>query len=257
MNDIFSAPRFGALIRKEIAEHYKGYLMALGLLAGAIALWVGISNAIIEKPMETDTQYVIFCIFYLVTGILYTSSIFKEMGEKKSATAMLMLPASHFEKFITKWVFSFVFFQVAYVALFYVVMAPMVNVGHFHGHKATLVDVFSRKDLKYIVFSYAIAHSAALWGAIFFRKLHFIKTGFAALLLVLGLGLVNHLLLSALIGKKLMSAELFGGVRFMDEGNMRSIQLGHGDLFQAVLLGCSIVVLFWVAAYYRLKEKQV
>ncbi len=257
MNDIFSLSRFGALMRKELAEHYKGYLMAMALLAGAIALWVGVSNALLEKPMETDMQYVIFCIFYLGTGILFTSSIFREIGEKKSTTAILMLPASHFEKFITKWIFSFVFFQLAFVALFYLVMAPMVNTGNFHGHKAILVDVFSRKDLKYIVFIYAIGHSVALWGAIFFRKLHFIKTGFVALTFLLVLATINHFLLTALIGKRMTSVELFGGVRFMDAGNMRYVQLNHGNLSQAALLGCTLILLFWLAAYYRLKEKQV
>ncbi len=256
MNDIFSAPRFGALLRKEIAEHYKGYLMALGLLAGAIALWVGMFNAITGEPVSLNMQYAIFYIFYFVVGILFTSSIFSDMSNKKSATAILTLPASHFEKYLVKWLLTYALYHLVYVAVFYLIMTPMVNAGNFHDRKPELLPIIvNGKSISFFLL-FALFHSIAFWGAIFFQKLHFVKTAFTAFVATMIVTFLNHLFLTVLIGKKVRSSEPFGVLLFVDGGKTHVIQQ-HASMTTLASLCIVLTLSFWVAAYYRLKEKQV
>jgi hypothetical protein len=256
MNDIFSAPRFGALLNKQLAEHYKGYLMALGLLAGAIALLVGMINALSGEPVTIDTQYAIFFIFYFAIGILFTSSIFSDMGNRKSATAVLTLPASHFEKFLVKWLLTYALYQVVYIAVFYMVMIPMLHAGNFHGKKPELMHLTINQKTVGLFLLYGLLHSTALLGAIYFRKLHFIKTGFIAFVATMVLTLLNNLFLQLVIGAQIRSSEPFGSLHIIQAGN--EYTLAHEASSGTMISLCiAVTLLFWAAAYYRLKEKQV
>ena len=104
--------------------------------------------------------------------------------------------------------------------------------------------------------AYAFLHAVALYGAIFFERLHFIKTAFIFFISLALLVIINKIILSALLGRAVETTPPFGSVRFPGGGP----EVGVVENLQESYMLCLVAVLaviFWMAAYWRLKEKQV
>ena len=89
MNKIFNPVRFGKLFVKHTTEHYKGYLMALGVLIGVMVLGGSFLVYMNDAPLSRAAQSVLFLGILLLAGTIYTSTIFADLGEKKKAIAYL------------------------------------------------------------------------------------------------------------------------------------------------------------------------
>ncbi|MBS1531661.1 MAG: hypothetical protein JSU01_15250 [Bacteroidetes bacterium] len=101
-------------------------------------------------------------------------------------------------------------------------------------------------------------HSIALFGAIFFNKLHFIKTGFAFLIGYALLMVVNTLFVKFITGLNLVKFAMpFGFLNFNIGDKYYSVVVKGAPSLAAVLVISVAAILVWVAAYFRLKEKQV
>jgi len=254
MNNTFNPTRFGRLFIKHTVEHYKSYLMSLTVLVGVMILGGSFLVYMIEARIDKGLQTAVFSMIMLLAGPIFTSTIFTDLGDKKRGTVFLTLPASHFEKYLVAWIYSFAIFLVIYTASFYVVVLFAVNVKHFPGQPTEIINVFQWPILgMYLV--YAFLHSIAFYGAIFFEKLHFIKTGFIFFIFFALLIVSNKLLLGALLSHPVDPTVPFGNLHFTN--NNRTVDISHQQDF--FLLGILVLVtlFFWVATYFRLKEKQV
>jgi len=102
-----------------------------------------------------------------------------------------------------------------------------------------------------------LLHSITICGSLFFEKLHFIKTGFSFFIAVILLSLINTSLLKALTGRDVRTATPFSNMSFIENGKdyWVSASTAFEPMVAYIIFAVSIV--FWVAAYYRLKEKQV
>ena len=60
MNNIFNTKRFGRLFIKQLAEHYKTYLMALSVLVGVMLVGGSFFVYIIPAPLDISTQVILF-----------------------------------------------------------------------------------------------------------------------------------------------------------------------------------------------------
>ncbi len=96
------------------------------------------------------------------------------------------------------------------------------------------------------------------WGAVYFpKKLHFIKTAFVFFISMGILIFLNKIALGLLLGRIVDATPPFGYLRFSDNGTTTNINLTRQQQDPFVLyLVAVLAILFWVAAYYRLKEKQ-
>ena len=257
MSKIFNPVRFGKLFVKHTTEHYKSYLMALGVLIGVMVLGGSFLVYMIDAPLDRVAQSALFVIILLLAGTIYTSTIFSDLGDKKKAIAYLTLPASHFEKWLVAWVYSFVAFIVIYTTSFYLVALFLLNIKHVPGQAEGVINLLQKPHLQ-IVLIYAFLHSIAFWGAIRFNKLHFIKTAFVLFVFMGVLILFNKIVLTAMIGRNVDAAPPFGTLRFPDSG--RQVDIGLPDANQnshLLFLIVALTLMIWIAAYYRLKEKQV
>ena len=257
MNKTFNAKRFGRLFFKHTTEHYKSYLMSLFVLIGVMLLGGSFLVYMVEFHLDKSVQSLLFLMILLLAGTIFTSTIFSDLGDKKKAIAWLMLPASHFEKFLVAWIYSFGIFLVLYTVSFYGVALFVLNIKHFQGHPPQVFNVFGNHFLQ-IYLVYAFLHGVAFCGAIYFEKMHFIKTAFVFFISLAILIFINKILLSAITGTAVEAAPPFGNLRFLENGhltdvNIARLQQGNYMIFLAVVLA----FIFWVAAYYRLKEKKV
>jgi hypothetical protein len=256
MNNIFNPGRFGRLFVKHTTEHYKNYLMSLTVLFGVMLLGASFLVYLINAPMDLGLQTALFVSIMLLAGTIFTSTVFTDFAEKKRAVSSLTLPVSHFEKYLVAWVYSFIGFLVCYLACFYLVDWLAINAKHYPGQQIVMVNVFNR----YIILCFlmfAFMHAVVLWGAIFYDKLHFVKTAFVFFIGIALLIIINKVMLGCILHKSVLMAPPFGALRIMEHNREVSFFIAQDDGGFIIWLLGALALIFWAAAYYRLKEKQV
>jgi len=256
MHNLFSPTRFVRLFQKHTAEHWKNYLMGAGVLAGALLLVLGFLSYMNNGAPSVRVQAVFFGMFMLGAGFLFTSHIFADFSSKSRAIVALSLPASHLEKYAVAWVYSFLFFLLAYTGIFYLVdMLVLAMIKP----TAPLLNLFSPSEKAYYAFLlFATVHSLSFWGALFFEKLAFIKTAvafFAALMLV---SMLNYQFLKSTLGIDLRFSLPFLSADFIENQReyYRLTPSGFQQYLPELVLAI-LAVLLWLAAYARLREKQL
>jgi len=257
MKKNFNIARFGRLLVKHTSEHYKNYLMALTVLLGVMLIGGSFLIYIMEAPIEMGLQSAMFVSIMLLAGTIFTSNIFADYGDKKKSFAALCLPASHFEKYLLAWLYSFLGFLICYIAAFYLVDWFVVHAKHFPRQQAEMLNVFIMPFSQCFLL-FAFLHSIAFWGAIFYNKLHFIKTAFLFFIVILILVFLNKFLLGMLLHVNVLASAPFSDVRLLEHGGEINIFLSadqQGHFIEITFLALSLII--WAAAYYRLKEKQV
>ncbi len=257
MNNTFNLNRFGRLFIKHTIEHYKNYLMSLSVLLGVMILGGSFIVYMIDIPMEVQMQLALFAIMLVLAGTIFTSTVFADIGDNKKAITSLTLPAAHFEKYLVAWLYSYLFFLAIYTICFYLVMLFLTAIKHFPGQHTEIFNIFHKDGGYQIYLFYAFLHSIAFCGAIFFQKLHFIKTAFIFFIGIAILIIGNNMIQQEMLGRNVMMNAPFGGVRFIENNRAAYIGITNGQQAYILMLLGAIALVFWIAAYFRLKEKQV
>jgi hypothetical protein len=146
------------------------------------------------------------------------------------------------------------------VALYYLIIMAIINVSVPPvTEKNTLINIFDPAlGVYYAFIVYALFHAFAIWGAVFFEKLHTIKIAFAFFICVVIILLINQPLLHNLINKDAMGNMPFlGGLTIKEHEHYWHLDPDQNiiDCGKAALV--LIVALLWGSSYYRLKEKEV
>ncbi|MBF9219940.1 hypothetical protein [Hymenobacter ruricola] len=258
-NQTFSFPRFARLFSRHTTEHLPGYGMSVGVLAGFLLLLLGLAAYSGNGVLSMKGQAEFFVFFLLISAIIFTSTIFSQFGEKRQATVALLLPASHLEKYLVGWLYSMPIFLLVFTSVFYAVDALVLYGGAPAGHTPELLNVFGNADaVKAMAGLLVLLHAVWLCGAIYFEKTHFIKTGFALFTLLLGLSLVNYQALKVLVGGELRPAPPFTTLTLMEGGtHVYNLGLPMSSMQWLSYLPLGLTLLLWVAAYFRLTEKQL
>src|SRR5450755_2181657 len=122
MNKILNPTRFWRLFTKHTAENYSTYLMSMSVLAGVMLLGGAFIIFLIPGPMDAGFQSVVFIILMLISGTIFSSTVFSELGDKRKAVPALTLPATQLEKFLVGWVYAYPIFVLVYTGIFYLVL---------------------------------------------------------------------------------------------------------------------------------------
>ena len=258
MKNHFSSRRFGRLFTKHTVEYANQYMLSVGVLIAIMTVLMGFVSYVSPFPIAPTQQAVFFVLFLFGAGFIFTSSIFSQLGNKSQAIAMLSLPASHFEKFLVGWLYSFLIFIVVFTASFYLVDVFIISLDDWQGREKEIVNIFSADNKVYGAYLvYAFIHAVAIWGAIFFTKTHFIKTAFAFLVVMGVITALNFQVVQGLLQQDLRSAVPFGEVNFESAGELYQLELPKQQQRFLVLVPFGLAFLFWSTAYVRIKEKQI
>lgn len=273
MNQTFNLKRFALLFKKHTIEQYKTYFMSIVVLIGILFLTMGFVAFSQTQTISENDQAGFFSVFLLLSGCIFTSTVFSAYGNKKKAIPALTLPASHLEKYLVAWLYSFIIFLVVYVVSFYLVDFIIITASNSASanksvdlagnatavRKVGLLNIFSSETKLYIFFlPYSVLHAITLWGAIFFEKFNFIRTGFSVFALLLILTMINGPILKSMIDAKVTSYMPFYGVNIL-EGNGSSWNIQLNGPYQGItlLVVYLLTVILWCSAFFRLKEKEV
>lgn len=259
MNQLFNLNRFGMLFKKHTIENLRSYAMSLFVLLGIVVITIGIIAHNTDEPIGIRQQIPVFVFFFLITGTIFTSNIFINLGDKRKAIATLTLPASAFEKFLVGWIYSFIFFQLIYTALFYFVLWSFLNLmPNPKGAPKEIINIFSTKDKLYLVYVfYTILHAIVIYGAIYFKRMHFIKTVFAFFVIILTIWLINDWAIQSMIHHVVSHNPPFSGLSFKEKHQYYNTDLPDESRKWILLLFFVLACIIWLASYFRLREKQI
>ncbi|MFT3936645.1 MAG: hypothetical protein QM726_23675 [Chitinophagaceae bacterium] len=294
MTQSFDTGRWWLLVGKHWSENRKKYSLALGAITGLLLIWFIIILSTdgprsINANMQSTTYY--FGLF--LVGCLYGSMLFSDLGSKTRGLNYLSVPASHAEKLLCALFYGVVAFFAVYTTIFYVIDVVMIKTAngieyshwlkhHLPGNTFephTVANVFympehSRgdNDLIYLLLFYFVLQAAFILGSVYFAKFSFIKTVIACLLI----GLVITFITAKFIAQILPAGSYHNGISSYQIYTQQNNPSGDGIMIYSnaatdklvslphwiddvllFLLKYAFAPLFWLATYYRLKEKEI
>jgi len=281
MNQTFSFPRWGLLVKKHWAENHKRYLLSLLAMGGLLIAWYSFI-LIMDRtdPIGIFFQYSAYFVGLYFIGCLYGSMLFSELSSKTAGINYLSLPASQLEKLLCAVLFGVFLFFVAYTLLFYLIDIPMVQLSNrlirLHPRVWPGTDqyvpalavynifipkappIIGESEYHFLLLGFFAVQSCFLLGSLYFPRYSFIKTIVAILLLVL--------VLTVFLSKVVVHSTPDGwqnNLLTWDQYNEHWTHLGTVRLplwlnrAVILLLQYGLPPLFWTITYFRLKEKEL
>ena len=269
----FSAPRFVNLCRKEMVESWKANLLRFVMMYGIMAIafvWNGYfrykyPQGMINGGVEQDPiwyfELTIFLWAIVIMGLLSASFVMERMKTKTNRIAVLMTPATMFEKFLSRWlVFTFGFLIVFLIAF---KLADWTRVMIYMVSYPELKGVIASAPLSYLgnsgyywtglqtwdgllmaLSGYFFAQSIFILGSSIWPRNSFVKT-FSAVIVII----IVYVAIGSVLAKILFEGRGGHGV--------------HQTMSDEAMMHLSTVVFFvmaifnWVVAYFRFKESEI
>ena len=260
MNNTFDLQRFGLLLSKHTKENARTYLLSLAVLMAILFSFLTFATFANDRYMGPHVQATFYLVFKILSGAMFTSVVFSDYGSKKKSIPLLTLPVSNLERYMVSWLYSYVIFQVLFTFCFYLVDFTVLSIANLSAvQKNEIVNIITVEDSKFFpgLMIFTFVHSIFFIGAIFFDKLHFIKTGFVFFAGVLSLILFNGPLLLIIFGGHADFSVPFDSLRILEGDKTIDLQPSSATEFIPWSLIVIMALTLWLGAYYKLKEKEV
>jgi hypothetical protein len=278
MNTIFDFNRVVLLLRRRFALAKRQLAINLLTMLGIATLLIGTGLTIAwyqGEPYTNETIKVVFSAvqtgvftwFVCISGSIFAGQMFTDFGSKDQGIANLMLPATHFEKWLVAFLISTIYFLVAVLATF--IVAEFVNIFVFNAIRPVKIDfssafdVFQSWSLMGVLKIFFTVHSVFFFGSIFFNSSQtsgnqWWKTALA----VMGIGLVLALidqLLPYLLWPRGTSIKESAGINYISIKNdgIYSISKSAFWDFGDKMLYFFLPPVLWFLSYLKLTEKQI
>lgn len=264
MNDTFNLKRFGWVFRKFLWERPAQILGLLGL-ALAISL---LTYAIMHTSIGIGKAQGMAFTFGIISGISFmASAVFGYFGSNASGSSFLMLPASHFEKWLCGILFTGVLFTCVYLGFF-----RLIDIFFVNGYRNSLdPHSFNYQELYHSVeifpFNSAMAKTiymlvvnvagAMLVGSLYFNKVSFIKVALLICALIACIHLFNQLIASFFFSNIDMAVPYQGIFLKVGKEVGRIDMPTHIDNIIMAAIYYVIPAILWITAYIRLVEKEI
>jgi len=251
-NSFFDINRLKLLVMRDLGINYKTTLIAAAAITGFL-MFIGTMTIVFgNNPMDVQSILGMILPTLIIAGFISTSVVFSELNSPHRGYLFLTLPASALEKLISAWLATSVFHVIFSLVLLLILNIYYILIATaFTSQSIPLINLFSVEVLKPFGI-YMVIQSAFLLGAIYFRKVNFLKT-----LLVF---FVFNVVIAIYIG--VLGKILFGHLGIDSHDFNGSFEIKA--TFENQIVPASKFV-FWFAlapffltvSYFRLKERQV
>lgn len=263
MQNSFSFHRLSLLIRKQWIENRRFYGLAtiastVLMAISFILFWLLIQHS---HYREEQTIAIYFVGLFLI-GCLFSSNAYQVLGEKEKGQYLLSLPATHAEKLVTTILFTTVLFVLLYSGIFLLVKALAVAFIKYKGWEYQPMNLRpqGRQAISYLFLGFFAVQALFLLGSVYFRKYAFVMT------------IIFGVAFSALyIYLLVKTVEAFMPLNFHWEGNrvVENNLPGDNSIYHVYTFGTFAekffmgfikwiwAPVFWLATWFRLKEKEI
>lgn len=266
MTSNFSFPRLLKLIQRQWVENSRMYIFSmlalLGLTALVFTFWI-----LTDGPNYRESNiYLIFIGGLFISGSVFASMAFNALGDKPKGIYWLSFPASHLEKLISMIFYSTIVFIVVYLVCFFSIktlaVAYVERLVAGDPKRFTFIRVADTDGIwqpfRACMYAFVAVQSFFLLGSVYFSRYSFVLTAIVSAALffifVVYCDNITDIFLSKKYNWDGLSVRLF-------EDNYRSYRKYElsstvGSLL-TFLFRYMWAPVFWVATWYRLKEKQI
>lgn len=269
----FSMPRFVSLCRKEMVESWKANLLRVVMMYGIMAIafvWNGYfqydrPESLLNSGVTGDPSWLFSLVAFLwaiiIFGMLSASFTMERMKSKTNRIAMLMTPATMFEKFFSRWlVFTFGYLIVFLIAfkladwtrvLVYTISYPELKdiiattpLSHLIGEHEYWTAFRTCSGFLLAVSVYFFSQSLFVLGSSIWPKNAFVKT-FSAIVVIS----IVYVAIGATLTKIVFETR---GVHGVNQSISDELMMNLSITFFFVM-----AVFNWVVAYFRFKESEI
>lgn len=250
MENILNPTRFGRLLTKHFQEHLRTYLMSL-IVFGGVILALFISSSI----LSIETQSIV-CVASLFIGMfIFSANIFSDYNHPRSAFTASMLPASLFEKYLLYWLVCLVGFTVLALGVYHLSQSIIIEYLKTQGVETPRFFIWKMNTFRVLLGVYLLLHSMAFLGSISFRKKTVIVTALVSFAIIAAYAYLNHRVsLITLNGNSVPFP--FYPAPILTENGWAEIVQPNKELWATISLS-TLTILFWICAFFKLKERQV
>jgi len=260
--DSFDTRRFVLLARRDFRMNGKTLLVS-GVAAASAIVLISLLNA--SSGPDPNFHRGLYGVFLFFGGLISASMMFTEAHRKETNHAWLMLPASNLEKFLSRLIYSSAGFVLASIAVYSLASAvsELLN-AVIVGRRHPFFNPFTQVDPA-AVLRYLVLQSVFLYGAVLFRKNHFIKTVVCIVLALIFGGLLFAWYVNSRYG--VFHGQFTLGFEFPpDAFRLRLSSEAREDLVSfveavkavlAFLYWVVLAPLCWTLTYIRLRKVQV
>lgn len=263
MNQIFSFKRWLQLMRRHWIENSKFFLFGTLSLLGVIAIsfLFLLTN---ETHYEAYSEFILYLIGLFLVGGIFASGAFDALQKRERGIAYLSLPASHFEKLLTQISFNLVFFTIVYSLCFCAMSEIFELIVKSRVQADPTKYSFEPMDWEhphgfmeawnYLIIIFFGVQALFLAGSIYFKRFSFILTTIVLVLFILFLGYylnsIQHGMLHGYYGTgaSLHSLSLPAKIYRLPSALVLILKW-------LMLLGWA--PLFWLVAWFRVREKEI
>lgn len=250
-SNVFDINRLRLLLIRQLTMHFKTLLIASGAIIGML-IFIGSMMIFSGHPtIIAHSLTGLLMPFFFIGGYLLSSVMFSELNTPHKGYLYLTLPATAFEKLISAWLISsllYVLFGMLVmwgINLYMILFASIVT-----GYEVEMITLFSLENIK-IFGIYVVTQSVFFLGALYFRKVHFLKTILSLLLIVFGVAIYSVIVTKLLLGDSIhnMSTSIHNTFDFNDYSAFSAIP--------KYLFWFALAPFMLTVSYFRLKEREV
>jgi hypothetical protein len=265
MQATFSFYRLGLLIRKQWAERGRLYILMLGAIAGLLAIAFFIWGISDTKTLWIEPLYIFLFVGLFLGGCIMAGMTFSDLSQRTTGIYYLGTPATHTEKLVCGILYAQVFYNAAYLAIFFIIKALAFGLVALHPHmeirhvtdNAEQLDGF-RTAYYFASIIFAAIQTFYLLGSVFFERFAFVKTTVAGALIGILFVLFLHYAIEPIMPVN-MEPQGVGGFRLQGaSGETYIYTLPYGlSKFLWWMVRYMWMPILWVVAFFRLKEKEI
>ena len=274
MNNTFDINRFILLLRKDIQENWKKYLIRILTIYGVVTLVITWNTHITYNEHEKfgktleylNNDLIIFSLMiFFIFGCISASMIMEPINSKTKRLVYLMNPSSSFEKYFSRWVFFTIGYILIFLVLFFLSDAtrvlitsirfpdtevPFLHFDKFLGNNEYNYVFHNTTRLAFSVTLFFFIQSLFILGATFWPKNALVKTFSAGTIITVTFLLVCWCIIALLFENGMDS---FGKALQQKTFGIQDITI----IKYLTVLGAIFTVVNWVLAFFRFKESEV
>jgi hypothetical protein len=273
MENSFSLARVASLTKRRMNHHRHGLAINTLAMLGISIMLIGSNLQLTRYELQAIVQNDSLKIFESILGNIFNpfmaismtiiaSKMFVEYGKKDEGIASLMIPATHFEKWLVAFLTSTVYFLVIALGIF--MLACVLNIAVFNAMWdpnipfSAVFLIFKKSLFLPMLESCVFLHAIFFLGSITFKDGHWWSTALALMCLTALYGGINFML-PELIYPSNVNLEDRAGIKYaiIDKKDIFSIPIAAGWAQVREVIFWISVPLFWFLSYLKLTEKQI
>lgn len=281
MNNTFNIKRFGLVIRKDLMENWKRYMLLLLTMLGITAIVLTIPSLEYYSSLERYGHIYSNLNHDLLTylsftfgafGILFASTFMNPMNSKTKRGAYLINPSSMLEKYLSRWLIITIGYIIAFFTILWI--ADMLRVGlcaarhpdlevNFLDYTKLIFTgdnswkhhefVFEKELFIILISTYFLFQSLFILGSTCWEKASFIKTFTAGAVIQLAYTLLCRWAILLFYGNLRGFENVLNSFEPANRNNI--------SLEQAVISAACVISVFtltnWILAFFRLRESEI